>query len=81
MHAWTHGRFAEAFGWNPLAALLALGITMYVPYAAGVVLTGGRWRMEGSVLRKLSGRNLRIIRAGIFGALILNWLYLIGAGR
>ena len=66
-------RFREAFRLSPLAALLFLGIVLYVPYALGtLVLRTRRVRITG-VSRKGWRRVVLVLAALV----MINWAYMI----
>jgi len=68
----VHGRFLEAFNLNPLGALFCILTILFVVYAFTVLvfrLPRPRLRLESPV------RNL-VLRFGLPGILLLNWIYL-----
>ncbi len=68
---------AAALAMNPLVTLAGLGAAAYAVHALGVWLLGWRrWRPSVS-----SPRAQRALRIGTVAALLLNWAYLIVAGR
>lgn len=70
-----HGDLPGAFAMNPLAAL---GLLTLVPWALAdvVLLTQGR-ALDLSVSRGAGN----VLRVGVVVALLVNWAYLIAAGR
>jgi hypothetical protein len=68
---------AGALQMNPLVALAGLAAAVYAVHALGVLLLGRRrWRPDIS-----SPQVLPMVRVGVVAALLLNWAYLMVAGR
>lgn len=78
MHAWTHGHFAEAWTWNPLAATLGALLTLFVPYALGVTIWPNAKRLRWN---KRKSQSPWAWRAAVLSLLAANWAYLIWIGR
>jgi hypothetical protein len=82
IHAWTQGQPIQAWLLNPLVTAVAAAATLYLPYAAYCVATNRprRLRLVGLGPTTPSG-----VRRGawlaLIAAVLLNWAYLIHAGR
>ena len=75
--AFTRLDLGEAFAMNPLVAALGFIAAAYLAYAVGVWVFGlPRWRPSIPSARWRNG-----LRLAAVSALVLNWTYLIAAGR
>lgn len=80
--AWTHGHPVAAWTWNPLAASLAAFVTVFIIYAGAAILRPGSRRIR--IQKPLGDKKPAIawtIRLGALAVVLLNWAYLIHAGR
>lgn len=80
--AWSHGHFHEAWIMNPLVAVGAGLATLYLPYAAFCVATHQNRRLRLTGFSEAAPSSFRWgIRLTVLAAVLLNWGYLIHAGR
>ena len=70
-----HGDLAGAFGMNPLAAAGAMAL---LPWAAADLLLMARGKALGVELGPAAARAARV---AVVAAVIVNWAYLVAAGR
>jgi len=70
--AMAHGRFAEGFRWNPLAATFFLLVVAFLIYAAAAVCFGAP-RLRVRLTRRWE--KWLVLCLGL-GAALLNWIYL-----
>ncbi len=77
LRAFTHLDLGEAFAMNPLVAALGWIAAAYLAHAVGVWVFGlPRWRPSIPSARWRNG-----LRLAAVSALVLNWTYLLAAGR
>jgi hypothetical protein len=74
--AMTRLDFAAAFAFNPLGFAAAIGIGLYLLYAA-IVLTARLPRFRP----RLTRRDMNVGRIAVLALLAANWAWLIAAGR
>jgi hypothetical protein len=68
-----HGRFLDAFRWNPLVFTALCGVLAFDVYAFAALTTRGpRWRICFSAPRAKI-----FMRVVVVFALLLNWMYLL----
>ncbi len=67
-----HGQFAEAFNLNPLGSVLCILTMLYVLYALALVA----FRLPRPRVRLESWTARWILRLGLPGTLLINWVYL-----
>lgn len=82
VHAWACGQPFQAIAFNPLAAIVAGAATLYLPYAAFCVTARPVQRLRLRGLGAGASPALRWgLRAALAASILLNWAYLILAGR
>jgi hypothetical protein len=79
--AWVLGRPVEAWITNPLATTIAALATLYLPYAGFCVATRRPQRLRLVGLGPSLGRLRWAVRFALLAVVLLNWAYLIHAGR
>jgi Protein of unknown function (DUF2752) len=74
--ALAHGDLGDAFFWNPLVTVGAIGSLLWLGYATLVITFGApRFRV------RLEAHDRLPIRIVVSGALVANWIFLILQGR
>jgi hypothetical protein len=76
LHSLIAGDFGNAFLWNPMIFLMALGCVVFMLYALAVVC----FRLPRLRLVEMSSGQTWAIRGAIVALLAANWVYVISRG-